>query len=350
MPKVTKLTVHNIRIHDSFNLEFANDTTVLIGANGAGKTSLIEALYLAMQGSSFKGSDQDMLKNNSPWWRIEVWFDDETHRTVTFDPNKATGKKQFTIDTKKNYRLLPRYRYPVVLFEPDDLQLLSGSPARRRRFIDHFIAQVDSRYRTVLTKYDRALKQRNTLLKKSTTTTDELFIWDMSLSEFGAYIVEQRVKFIEELNKNLSDRYSNIAGSNVPISVHYSHTLIDNMQQKLLSELHVAHKKDIFVGYTTIGPHRHDMVFRYGDSPALSVASRGEVRTILLALKLIEADIITTLSGLQPLVLLDDVFSELDENRQRDLIESLKNHQIIITSALPFSDSRNDYITLELSD
>jgi DNA replication and repair protein RecF len=332
MTAITQLSVQNIRTHDQFMVSLSPSVTLITGKNGSGKTSLIEAVYIALQGSSFKGSDSDVLRHEQPWWRIDLTLNDETRRTVKFDPSRTSGRKQFIIDHVTAYRLMPKYKYPVVLFEPDDLRLLNGSPTRRRQFIDQFISQLDPLYATTLRKYDRALKQRNNLLKRAETTPDELFVWNVALSEYGAMIIEQRIQFIEQINSHINDAYNTIAHSDDRVSVHYSHTVIGTVKQKLLNELDASIERDRHLGFTSIGPHRHDVIFRYNDAPALSVASRGEVRSIVLALKFIEVDIIQQLTGKQPIILLDDVFSELDESRQVALMANVKDCQMIIAT------------------
>lgn len=341
MAVVTKLSVQNIRSHDSFIVDLSPNVTVITGQNGSGKTSLIEAIYIALQGSSFKGSDGDVLRKDSPWWRIDLGFEDNTRRTVKFEPTKITGRKQFVVDEKIAYRLTPKNKQPVVLFEPDDLRLLNGSPTRRRQFIDRFISQLDPLYGSTLRKYERALKQRNNLLKKPFTNHDELFVWNIALSEYGAYIIEQRTIFIEEINSKLNDAYNEIAHSSDVVSVHYSHTSIGDVKQKLLSELHHHTERDILMGNTSVGPHRHDVIFQFNTTPALSIASRGEVRTIVLALKFLEVAIIEQITNIKPLILLDDVFSELDIERQKSLSDTIRTHQIIITSTHVMSDSKS---------
>ncbi len=164
MALINRLTVYNLRCYEQFAIDLAPTVTVITGSNGSGKTSLIEALYIALQGSSFKGNDSDVLRRDAPWWRIEA--EAEQKRSVTFDPNLTSGRKKFIIDNKTLYRLPPRYKYPVVLFEPDDLRLLHGSPARRRQFIDRLISQLDPIFTLSLHKYERALRQRNNLLKR----------------------------------------------------------------------------------------------------------------------------------------------------------------------------------------
>ena len=340
MVVVKKLSVQNIRSHSEFVIELLPTVTVITGNNGSGKTSLIESLYLSLQGKSFKGSDYDMLRHKSPWWRIDIEFNDFTKRTITFDPELSTGRKKFVIDDKTMYRLPVKYKYPVVLFEPDDLRLLHGSPTRRRQFIDNFISQLDPFYINALHKYERALKQRNNLLKKQYTPKDELFVWDVALSEYGAYIIEKRIAFIEQINSQLNDAYNVIAKSNDIITSHYSHTYIGDIKQKLLNDLHSHSQRDSFNGFTSTGPHRHDVIFQFNNSPALDVASRGEVRSIVLALKFLEVDIIEKITNLKPIILLDDVFSELDEDRQNQLC--LSENQVIITTT-HINNSKNYY-------
>ena len=330
MAVVTKLSVQNIRSHESLKIKLSPTVTVITGQNGSGKTSLLEALYIALQGTSFKGGDNDILKHDSPWWSINIDFKDGNNRLIKFDPARATGRKQFVIDGKTMYRLVPKYQHPVVLFEPEDLRLLHGSPTRRRQFIDRFICQLNPQYKKAIYKYERALKQRNNLLKKSYITSDDLFVWNIALSEYGSYIIEQRIIFIEKINSQLNEFYNKIANSKDIISIHYSHTYIGDIKQKLLNELHGHIEKDKALGFTSVGPHRHDVIFQYNNSPALSVASRGEVRSIVLALKFLEVDIIEQITDIKPIILLDDVFSELDESRQKNLLTT--DAQIIITS------------------
>lgn len=332
MTTIRRLSVQNVRSHRASSITLSHGVTVITGPNGSGKTSLLEAIFIALQGSSFKGTDNEVQQKNSPWWRIDIVTHDDNIRSITFDPTRSTRRKQFTVDDKISGRLAPKHKYPIVLFEPEDLRLLNGSPARRRQFIDRFIAQLNPLYASALRKYERALKQRNTLLKRQFLNKDELFAWDIALAEHGAYIIEQRIAFIEQINQGLTEAYNDIAQTNDDVSVHYSHTVVGDMKQRLLGELHAHLEKDRYLGSTSVGPHRHDVIFRLNQSPALSVASRGEVRTIVLALKFLEVDIIEQLTGHKPIILLDDVFSELDPRRQRALSEHTKGSQIIMTS------------------
>lgn len=332
MTSVQTLRVKHIRSHTEYSLEFSPDVTIITGSNGSGKTSLLEAVYVSLQGSSFRGSDRDLLQKDSPWWKIDVILNDQQVRTIKFDPEKTTSRKQFVIDSKTTARLPAKQKYPVVLFEPEDLRLLHGSPTRRRQFIDRFISQLNPLYGPVLRKYERALKQRNNLLKSAYIHDDELFAWNVALAEHGAYIIEQRIAFIEQINQNLAGLYQDIANTHDEVSIHYSHTFVGDIKQKLLNELHAHLERDRYLGNTSVGPHRHDVIFNINNSPALSTASRGEARTIVLALKFLEVAIIEQLTGKSPIVLLDDVFSELDAQRQQALSERIEGYQIIMTS------------------
>lgn len=330
MVVIKKLSVENFRSHSKYTVNLSPTITAITGINGSGKTSLIEALFIALQGSSFKGLDKDVLKQQSPWWRVEVELDNCLERVITYDPDLVTSRKKIMIDGKVSCRMTSKDRYPVVLFEPDNLRLLNGSPSRRRRFIDQFISQLDPAYLNTVRKYDRALKQRNNLLKNNTLNGNELFVWDMALSEYGAIIIDKRIAFIEQLNSQLDQAYNQIAKSKDQVSIHYSHTYIGNIKQKLLNDLAKSKERDKALGFTSVGPHRHDVVFKFNNYPALEVASRGEVRSIILALKFLEVEIIEQITGQKPIILLDDVFSELDDERQRSLLTT--GHQVIITS------------------
>ena len=333
MTSITTLHVKHIRSHREYSIDFSPEVTIITGANGSGKTSLLEAVYISLQGTSFRGSDSDLLQKDSPWWKIDVILNDQQTRTIKYEPEKTPSRKQFIIDSKTTARIPAKLKHPVVLFDPDDLRLLHGSPTRRRQFIDRFISQLNPLYGPSLRKYERAMKQRNNLLKSAYISDDQLFAWNIALAEHGAYIIEQRIAFIEQINQNLSGLYQDIAGTHDEVSIHYSHTFVGDIKQKLLNELHAHAERDRYLGNTSVGPHRHDVIFQINTSPALSTASRGEARTIVLALKFLEVEIIEKLTGKQPIILLDDVFSELDAARQKLLTSQLKGHQIIITSA-----------------
>lgn len=344
--RLTRLRVQNVRTHTDYKLDFSPRVTQIIGPNGSGKTSLLEAAYITLQGGSFKGSDSEILQRKSPWYRIEARFGNDSVRTVKFSPERMNNKKQFEIEGKTSARLTYQNKYPVVLFEPDDLRLLSGSPVRRRQFIDQFISQLDPEYIMSLRRYERALKQRNSLLKHHKSNQDGLFVWNVALSKYGAYIIEQRTRIINQLQQRLNAVYREIARTDDTVAIDHSIHYKGSVEQKLLTDLHQNAERDGYLGYTSTGPHRHDILFNFNDSPAANTASRGEIRTIILALKFLEVDIIKDSVGKSPIILLDDVFSELDEVRQKALMEWFSSYQTVITST---AAADGDHLVIRLS-
>lgn len=325
------LRVQNFRTHSDFILEIGEKSTLISGANGSGKTSLLEAIYFALQGTSFRSSDKEILKNDgSSWFRIDLKDSKDSLRTIIFNDAVQKSKKQFLVDGNKKARLSSNLRIPVVLFEPDDLQLLSGSPTRRRNFLDYFLSQIFPSFQLALARYNKALKQRNNLLKRDNVSKDELFPWNLMLAEYGAEIISKRQDFLELLNSKIEEVYFEISGVKDEIEIDYLGEKIS--KNEILAILSENIERDKILGYTNFGPHKHDIQFIFNKKPAQNVASRGENRSLVLALKFIETDILSDLTSKRPIVLLDDVFSELDDDRQKLLTKHFSKYQTIITS------------------
>ncbi len=325
------LRVQNFRTHSDFILEIGEKSTLISGANGSGKTSLLEAIYFALQGTSFRSSDKEILRNDgSSWFRIDLKDSKDSLRTIIFNDAVQKSKKQFLVDGNKKARLSSNLRIPVVLFEPDDLQLLSGSPTRRRNFLDYFLSQIFPSFQLALARYNKALKQRNNLLKRDNVSKDELFPWNLMLAEYGAEIISKRQDFLELLNSKIEEVYFEISGVKDEIKIDYLGEKVS--KNEILSILSENIERDKILGYTNFGPHKHDIQFIFNKKPAQNVASRGENRSLVLALKFIETDILADLTSKRPIVLLDDVFSELDDDRQKLLTKHFSKYQTIITS------------------
>lgn len=329
--RITKLTVQHVRTHAKLAVQFSNSVTLITGKNGSGKTSLLEAIYLSLRGRSFKDGDDAVLRHGRDWYRVDLATSAGDRKTV-YDVRTERKKKTHTIDSKHHLRLPERLKYPVILFEPEDMQMITGSPARRRRFMDTIISQYHPQYSSVLSRYDRALLQRNKLLKQPGHTVDELFAWNIALSRYGAEIVAARQEMVNYLNGALTATYRTIAPARDTITLQYSRTT-PLTSQHLLTELEHSYERDRLLGTTTIGPHRHDIAVTFNGVPAAQSGSRGELRTITLALKFVEAALVTERTGQQPVILLDDVFSELDEDRQRRLLGEFHDNQVVMTSA-----------------
>ena len=336
---IKKIRINNFRCHEDFQFEFKKKTSVIVGANGTGKTSVLEAIYEALRGKSFRAVDSDILKRESDFYRIEVDFSDGEKTVVAFGNLDAGSekKKQFLVGGKKYLRLPKKYRYPIVLFLPDDLHLISSSPTRKRDFFDRILSELDDSYSTTLNRYEKSLKQRNDLLKKYTEDDIEevrsvIFSWNLLLSKYGVEIRKKRQKIISEINERLTKTYRSIADNDDDIKVVYEIQGDDVSENEYLRRLELELKRDLITGHTGFGVHRDNYNFIFNNSDADGSASRGEVRSIILAMKFIEAEMISEKIGKKPIVLLDDVFSELDEMRQKSLTRNFKDNQIIITS------------------
>mgnify|MGYP006189019095 CR=1 FL=1 len=327
-----------MRSHELFTVSLDRSLTLVLGQNGSGKTSLLEALYYGLRGTSFRGRDRDMIAHSSTRADL-VLVDDEGMRRASLQQLADDRiKKQFTIEDKTSARLPAKHRRPVVLFEPDELRLLSSSPERRRRFFDEILARLYPQYAVVLSRYQRTLLQRNELLKRREEIDQQaweahLFAWDIKFAELAREITRQRREFVVVANSHLSKIYSNIAGSQHHVVASYhSKISADNYEQTLLTRLHNERLADSYRGYTSVGPHRDDTLFTLDGHLATEVASRGEMRTIMLAIKLLEVELQKAITNQSPLILLDDVFSELDAARERQLMSQLSAYQTIITA------------------
>lgn len=332
----SEIRLQNVRSYGDASFHLSPSVTVISGPNGSGKTTIAEALYVASRGTSFKSPDSEVLRKGADWWRIDVLYAG-TKRSALYDPAKAGAKKSFIISDVKKARLSAQQKLPLVLFEPGDLRLLGGSPTRRRAYIDTLAAQLDPQFAYHARRYERALQQRNNLLKHVHATADELFVWDMVLSEAGAYVLQARSYWLDQVNQRIAEVYQGIASKDDQVAATYSRTLHSqdqaHIQQSLLSHLHAAQARDKALGYTTVGPHRDDIYFSLNGGDASHFASRGETRSIILSLKLIEITLLMEVLQTPPLVLLDDVFSELDADRRHSLVTlSATQVQTVITT------------------
>lgn len=325
---ISSISLTNFRNHQSYHLDCQPDTTLILGENGCGKTSVLEAIYILTRGKSFRATDVDILKHGSEFYHIELKYNNGEVVTATFDGNK----KNFLVLDKKSTRLPKKHKYPVVLFLPSDLNLISGSPSRHRDYFDHIFSQISEEYAENLSKYEKTLRQRNELLKTTNITNTMLFSWDLLLAKYGTKLYQLRREFVSNINQNLNNIYQSIAENYDYISLQYITELNNHDVSSYLNKLEQNQAKDICLGHTTFGVHRDDFVFYFNHKPADGSASRGETRSIILALKFMEAEIIYQKLHQKPLILLDDVFSELDSTRRKCLINNFKNHQVIITS------------------
>lgn len=325
----------NFRSHDEFLLKCNKKTSLLIGENGSGKTSVLEAIYEALRGKSFKASDNEILKRGADFYRVELNFCDGKKTVVLFDGKK----KQFLVEDKKVARLPKRNRYPVVLFLPDDLHLVATSPTKRRTYFDRVLAEFDEAYSSSLLKYEKSLKQRNELLKRyvkegeaGRISKSDFFSWNILLAKYGLEIRNRRKQYLEKLNNIYSDVYHSIVDNDDSVYLKLELFGGEISEADYFNRLEAELSRDLVLGHTGFGIHRDDFVFLFNEREADGTASRGELRSIILAMKFIEADLIFQETGKRPVVLLDDVFSELDNMRQKSLVKNFKDNQVIMTS------------------
>lgn len=336
---IREIRLAHVRSYELFSAELSDETTLIIGQNGTGKTTLLEAIAYLTTGTSFRGRDRDMIGHDTTRADLALELSSGKKRTATLQLTADDKvKKSFKLDGKITARLPTKARIPTVLFEPDELRLLSSSPERRRRFFDGLLSRLYPSYATILARYQRTLLQRNELLKQrefieQSAWENQLFVWDIKFAELARDITRARREFVVTSNTRLSNIYSRIANAEHHIRSHYNSSInTDTYQQSLLNHLSKERLADSYRGYTSAGPHRDDIAIYLDSHPAGETASRGEMRTIMLAYKLFEVELQAELHNQAPLILLDDVFSELDASREAALITALAGSQTIITA------------------
>ncbi|MBT3865233.1 DNA replication/repair protein RecF [Candidatus Peregrinibacteria bacterium] len=345
--KLLKLQLQNFRNYDKYNLEFdeSNNIFILLGENGKGKTNILESIFMLSTGKTFRNVDQDsMIKWGFDFFttkgEIQENPDDETTEIEVSYSNYPRKQKIFKINevSKKHYEYLGNFI--TVIFHPKDINLLYLEPSLRRKYLNLLLAQTDKYYLEALSNYHKIKKQRNALLdeiSEGTKSVSELDVWDEKIAKEGTFIIEKRQKFVDFLNKKIKPTYRKISGGKEEIFVKYKSQISTETEEELLDnylrKLKLKRDKDIRYGTTSLGPHRDDIEFYLDDHLFHECASRGEARTLIISLKISEITFIEKETKSSPILLLDDVFSELDENRQKHLFEAIKNCQTIITAA-----------------
>jgi len=329
---ISDLRLQSYRSYGDATFEFGNGVNIIVGSNASGKTNLLEAILVLCRGSSYRAKDVDLIAFSAPWSRLDATAL-EGKRTVVLERKENTSEKKYVIHSVPLKRLVLTKTLPVVVFEPDHLRLLSGGPERRREYIDGILEQTISGYAKLKRDYKRTLAQRNKLLKSPYIRPDEMFVWDVRLSELAGKIVSYRTILITQLQEEISTIYRSLSQTENEITISYSSSCnISNYSTDLMKHLERNLHEDKLRGYTSYGPHRDDIDIKIDSHPAAVSASRGESRTILLTLKILELKIIEKSRNKKPLFLLDDVFSELDGSRRKALTNYLQDYQTFITT------------------
>ena len=327
------IELKNFRNYEDLDLKFDSGTNILFGDNAQGKTNILEAAYVSGTTKSHKGSrDKDMIR----------FGDDESHiRTIV---EKQGKEYQLDIHLKKNRsKGIAINKVPIkkaselfgilnmVFFSPEDLNIIKNGPSERRRFLDAEICQLDKIYLSDLTRYNKILMQRNRLLKDmqhQPQLMETLPVWDMQLVEYGKRLIRRRRQFVEELSEIVTGIHRNISGKREELVLRYE----PNIDAEFLEdELNRVREKDRKYAQTSVGPHRDDISFFIRGVDIRKFGSQGQQRTSALSLKLSEIELVRQTIHDTPVLLLDDVLSELDSNRQNYLLNSIHDIQTMIT-------------------
>lgn len=329
---ISSIRLQHFRSYTDAYFELDPGVNIIVGHNASGKTNLLEAVLVVARGNSYKAKDAELIHFGSSWARLDAETVDGP-RIVKIKAG-AQSQKQFEVDEQVLTRLHQSRTVPTVLFEPNHLLLMSGSPDLRRVFLDDLIEQSEPGFGSIRRHYKRVLSQRNTLLKKNPSDlSQQLFVWNVRLSELGGQIAKKRAELVHQFNKHIPELYKSLAAQDNVVELSYvSRFNEDAYESQLLHKLEQSTELDVLRGFTAYGPHRDDLEIQIDGHPIQVVASRGETRTVMLALKIIELQLLESIRGQKPLLLLDDVFSELDASRRKILTEYISQHQSFITT------------------
>ena len=330
---IKSLELSDYRNYEQLSMEFCPGTNILYGDNAQGKTNILEAIYVSATTKSHKGSkDKDIINFNKDEAHIRTFIEKENIETRIDMHLRRNKSKGLAIDGQKVKKAADLIGLcNVVFFSPEDLGIIKNGPSERRHFVDMELCQLDSFYFYNLTNYNKIVEQRNTLLKDmyfNPQLRETLNIWDMQLVSFGSKIIERRKLFVEQLNDIIQDIHLSLSGGKEKIHIQYEPDVeIENFQDKLKEN----QDRDVKSKITSVGPHRDDFSFLIGDIDIRKFGSQGQQRTAALSLKLSEIELVKKLTKDTPILLLDDVLSELDSNRQNYLLNSIGSIQTIIS-------------------
>jgi DNA replication and repair protein RecF len=330
---IDRLSLTNFRSYEDTQFALDPSLTIVAGPNASGKTNLLEGLYALAITKSFRAKDRELVRHGSDFFRIVV-RSEEVEYALGLQIVSGRLEKKVTHDNVPRTLAAHVGLIPVTLFEPADLELVSGPPEGRRRYLDFMLMQTDRTYLKTLQSYRRVLKQRNALLGDEGygRIQQQIFAWDIQLTQLAVEIYDNRQRLLAQLNRAVPVTYGEIAGESQDIEFVYEPSILGDYTREFAEQLSRNLSRDIAAGFTTIGPHREDFGIRFAGREITTVASRGEVRTAVLAMKMAELSYIELIKGTKSLLLLDDVFSELDKMRRKYLIERLGGHQTVITT------------------
>lgn len=352
--KINRIQLNNFRNYKNSIIDFSDGINFIVGRNAQGKTNLLESIYLSSVGKSPKSCrEKQIIMFNENQSKIELSFS-----TLAGNKNiklflDRTNKKSIKVN---NINILKLTEFvgilSVVYFSPDELKLIKEVPEDRRNFLDISISQFDRTYLYNLLRYDKILKQRNSILKSTDSVEskiEQLDLFTPQLIECAQIIIEKRLNFIEKLKTIATNIHKIITiDENLDISYSYINTSGLSIKADLQKEFDKVKLKEIDLGYTCVGPHRDDLIFKINGMDCKYYSSQGQQRTVALVVKLSLMEVIKNEIGEYPILLLDDVLSELDQNRQDRLIELISKYQTLITcTKIPETKIKYNIIKVE---
>ncbi|MBI3336020.1 DNA replication/repair protein RecF [Candidatus Peregrinibacteria bacterium] len=353
--RIQALTLENFRTYERLTLDLTQgDTHLFIGPNGAGKTNLLESISVLSGARSFLGVEDDhVLQWGKSFFRVRGVMkskEGESSGEVVEEFLPRRRKAYFMNDAPVRLRGFVG-TFPTVSFLPQDLDLLTGSPGLRRRFLDRVLCQTSPEYLQHYIAYARCLKQRNALLRRMATFPSplELTTWDQQMSSHACAITLSRLALIQSLNDMLQIKLNELGLLCDSASIAYQRQSTTQTYEDLIQEfqtlLQNSRERDLQLRTTGVGPHRDDWMIEVSGRPVDTWMSRGEQRVCIVALFLLQAEYMNSVRGERPVILLDDVFSELDALHQQSICEHLRDHQILITSTHPSPTFADGWLT-----
>ena len=331
---LTDIRLQNYRSYKDASFEFSQAVNIIVGPNASGKTNLLESILINCGESSYRAKDIELISHASDWAKIDCHTNEDIDRTIKLVRNLDNLEKTYVIGGQELKRISMQKTIPAVLFEPNHLNILTESPDSIRNFLDDLLEKIVPGFKETRKQYKRVLYQRNTLLKTGYSNANKnIFVWNLRLSDLGENIYSHRIKLIELINKSATEIYNSLANKKYDIEFNYVTKINNkNYSSSLIKKLEDNIKTDCERGFTSYGPHRDDFTVLINGHIAEESASRGEMRTLMLVCKVIEMRIIENSRGVKPIILLDDVFSELDGSRRKALTGFLKEYQSFITT------------------
>lgn len=330
---VESLKLNNYRNYEEMFITFDKNTNILYGDNAQGKTNILEAIYMSATTKSHRGSkDKEIIKIGEEESHIRLCLKkcDINHKIdVHLRRNKNKGVAIDGIPIRRTTELFGLLN--VIFFSPEDLSIIKNGPSERRRFLDLELCQLSRLYYQNLSSYFKVLNQRNNLLKQivyNKSLMDTLDIWDIQLVDYGTKVIKERKNFIDMMNKIIKEIHFNLTSGKEVLEIIYDKNVDEeNFDSKLKEKVNV----DLNYASTQTGPHRDDVIFMINGIDARKYGSQGQQRTVALSLKMAEIRLVKNIINDNPILLLDDVMSELDSKRREALINEIKDIQTIIT-------------------